>query len=433
VALRVGERRRPASRQRSTLAPGSSTRTEASASRLRGVEGLRALAASAIVVYHVWRYSSPTGQPFDLGILNRFVYPYLPSGVTLFFTLSGFLLYRPIVASVMRGGPLPNVRRYLRNRALRLVPAYWVVLFATAVVLPAVQVRVSHSDLELGRLVTHPAALIGNVFLVQNYFAGSIDTGIGPAWSLAVEVGFYLTLPLLGLVAATIAARRSNGARATIAVLAPPVLMLALGSVVALIASRLASGRTLDEVLVRSFLNNADLFAFGMAVAVLAAHVETGRLALPRWWAPAAGAALVVVVGATLVLVDRGALLVYQGAPAYESLTATASALLLCLVVLPARPGSPGPLAPILEARPLVTIGLASYSLFLWHEPIVRLCQHLGWTFGGRIGFLLNLFGLGGIALGLALLTYRFVERPALARKRPAAGSAQVADRSVPG
>jgi peptidoglycan/LPS O-acetylase OafA/YrhL len=392
----------------------------AAAHRLRGVEGLRAIAALSIVVYHVWRYASPTGEAFDLGVLNRFVYPHLPAGVTLFFTLSGFLLYRPIAAAVIGGRPLPDVRRYLRNRALRLAPAYWVVLVATAVVLPAVQVRLSPTDVELGRLVGRPAVLVGNVFLMQNYFGGSLDTGIGPAWSLAVEVGFYLTLPLLGLLAAAIAARRHGGRRSTGAVLAPPVLMLALGTASAYTASSILSAGTFVQVFVRSFLYHADLFAFGMTVAVVMCFVENGGLSLPRWWRSAAAALLVADVASTLVLVDRGRILVYQGATVYETLTALASALLLALVVVPARDSGPSPLARLLDARPLVAIGLASYSLFLWHEPLIRFCQHLGWTAGGRVGFLIDLLVFGGVSLILAMATYRFVERPALARKSPA-------------
>jgi peptidoglycan/LPS O-acetylase OafA/YrhL len=397
---------------------GNQPRPDAVPARLRGVEGLRALAAGAIVIYHVWRYSSPTGQPFDLGILNRFMYPHLPAGVTLFFTLSGFLLYRPIVAALVESKPLPNAGRYLRNRALRLVPAYWAVLFVTAVALPAVQVRLSSTDVELGRLITHPAALASNMFLLQNYFGGSIDTGIGPAWSLAVEVGFYLTLPLLGLVAFAIAKRRKGTRTSTFAVLAPPGLMLVLGSLSAYAASAISSAGTVEQIMVRSFVYHADLFAFGMAVAVGMTFVEAGALTLPRWWRPTVAALLCAVVLSIVVLVDQGRIVVYQGAPIYETLTAVAAAALLALVVVPTVDGSPATLARLLDTRPLVAVGLASYSLFLWHEPVIRLSQHQAWTFGGKAGFVANLLLLGGAALLLAMATYRLVERPALARKK---------------
>jgi peptidoglycan/LPS O-acetylase OafA/YrhL len=105
----------------------------------------------------------------DLGYLSRFALPHLPTGVTLFFTLSGYLLYRPIAASLLATGQVPGVRNYLRNRALRILPAYWVVLTAVAVILPAALPRLSSSDssseLALDRLTDHPGILLSNTLL----------------------------------------------------------------------------------------------------------------------------------------------------------------------------------------------------------------------------------------------------------------------------
>ena len=122
---------------------------------MTGIEGLRAVAAGSIVIYHVWLYSSPSG-PVDAGYLSRFALPHLSVGVTLFFALSGYLLYRPIAASLLETGQVPDVRNYLRNRALRILPAYWVILAVVAVVLPAALVRRSSSELILDRLVDQP-------------------------------------------------------------------------------------------------------------------------------------------------------------------------------------------------------------------------------------------------------------------------------------
>jgi peptidoglycan/LPS O-acetylase OafA/YrhL len=176
-----------------------------SGSRLAGVEGLRALAATSILIYHCWLYSAPGGEQVSLGLLSRFVFRHLPAGVLLFFTLSGFLLYRPLAAAVLRQAPLPSVRRYLRNRALRIFPAYLLVLVVIGVLLPAALTGSASSGGQLGRLAGDPGVLLANAALLQNYFPGSMDTGIGPAWSLAVELVFYLILPLLGWLAAACA------------------------------------------------------------------------------------------------------------------------------------------------------------------------------------------------------------------------------------
>jgi peptidoglycan/LPS O-acetylase OafA/YrhL len=68
--------------------------TPSSGSRLAGIEGLRAIAASSVLIYHVWLYSNPNGRTAGVGPLDR-VLPDFAFGVILFFTLSGFLLYRP--------------------------------------------------------------------------------------------------------------------------------------------------------------------------------------------------------------------------------------------------------------------------------------------------------------------------------------------------
>ena len=96
---------------------------------------MRALAACSILVFHCWLDSSSDGTPANLGPISRYLIPQFPLGVTLFFTLSGFLLYRPFVAALMRGRERPNVWRYLKNRALRILPAYWFILFVVALVL----------------------------------------------------------------------------------------------------------------------------------------------------------------------------------------------------------------------------------------------------------------------------------------------------------
>src|SRR5215207_10460087 len=197
--------------------------------RLTGIEGLRAVAASSIVVYHVWLYGSPSG-PVEAGYLSRFALPHLPVGVTLFFALSGFLLYRPIAAAVLATGRVPNDRNYLRNRALRILPAYWVILAAVAVVLPAALVRRSPSELDLDRLVDRPDILVNNALLLHNYVPATLDTGIGPARSLAVEVAFYVSLPALALLASYIFGRARSSAGKLLALLAAPAALLLLGA-----------------------------------------------------------------------------------------------------------------------------------------------------------------------------------------------------------
>src|SRR5947208_528324 len=133
-------------------------------SRLWEIEGLRAVAAWSIVVFHVWIYSSPTILGWNLGPLTAFVSP-LQSGVTLFFVLSGFLLYRPIAAALLDGNPPRSVWRYLRNRALRILPAYWVILFMAVFALRSASLGASGHGVLAGPL-TDAKTLALDIFLV---------------------------------------------------------------------------------------------------------------------------------------------------------------------------------------------------------------------------------------------------------------------------
>jgi len=362
----------------------------------------------------------------NLGLLSRFALRHLPAGVLLFFTLSGFLLYRPLAASVLRQAPRPSVRRYLRNRALRIFPAYLMVLLVVGVLLPAALTGRGSSGSPLGRLVGDPGVLLANAFLLQNYFPASMDTGIGPAWSLAVELVFYLVLPLLGWLAAACARAAHTPRSRTGAALVPVAVVIAIGLSGSLVASHVVPpGSAWQRGVVRSFWYHADLFALGMALAVARVNLEDGRLRLPTWWRRVAAAGLVMVTLMTVLLTDRGRIQQYQGALVYETLVTVACALLLALVVLPVTASArPPALVRLLETRVFVAVGLASYSLFLWHEPVVRWLQQHRWTVGGSGGFWVNLVVLGVVSGLLSGLTYRFVERPALSRKtgRPPPG-----------
>jgi peptidoglycan/LPS O-acetylase OafA/YrhL len=398
-----------------------------SESRIPGVEGVRAFAAISVAVFHCWWYGADGAERAQLGLANRFLLPHLPLGVMLFFALSGFLLYLPFVAAVVQRTKYPNVRTYLRNRLLRIVPAYWVILFATGVLLPAAMLRGPSGSLQLGRLTSQPAVLGRDAALVQNYLPSSVLTGITPAWSLAVEAVFYLVLPLLGLLAAACASRAHGPRRRALGALVPVGLMVVIGlsgrataHVLVVSAGGSSPGWDADwhSVIARSFWAQADLFAFGMALAVLRVGLEQGLVRLPTWWRPAAVAGAAAAAVPTMLLLDRGGF--NKESFAYQGPMSLACGLLLALVVLPDPRAGRLLLTRVLTTRPLVGIGLASYSLFLWHEPLVRLLHARGLTRPGDLGLLVNLLVVGALAGLLSTLTYRYVERPALRLKRRA-------------
>jgi peptidoglycan/LPS O-acetylase OafA/YrhL len=392
-----------------------------SGSRLPGIEGLRAVAAGSVLVYHCWRYSSPDHASSDLGTLSSLM-PHLALGVVLFFALSGFLLYRPFAAAILRNVAWPRVPLYLRNRALRILPAYWVILLLSGVVLEVALLR-DGASLRVGSLAEQPATLARNLMLVQSYGPTTLLTGIGPAWSLVIEVAYYLTLPLLAMAALMLARRAATRQGRRWAALVPPAAMLLTGLVGKLAVHLLGRssgsfgwGADWYSVLARSFLANADLFAFGMVLGVVHTEVVDGSLKLPRRWREGCALAAIVAALVAVRVVPQAAEL---GVAKYDLMMAVSCGLLLAVVVLP----DPAPsrwrrLVSLLDARPLIVVGLASYSLFLWHEPLTYWLRDQGFTMRGAGGFVVNLVMVSAVAGTLAFLTYRFVELPAMSRKR---------------
>jgi peptidoglycan/LPS O-acetylase OafA/YrhL len=267
--------------------------------------------------------------------------------------------------------------------------------------------------------MTDPGLFVRVALLLHDYAPQTLFTGIGPAWSLCVEVIFYLAVPVLGLLAARLAADREAPGARTAAALAPVALLLGIGVSGKLASWWLGSGTpsagwtpTWHAVVERSFWGQADLFAFGMLLAVVWVRVQDGTLRLARRWQGGA------VVLATIVLVPCLRTL-GDGQLTYlpqNTLVAFAFALLLAVVVL--RPaGTP---ARALDSRPLYLVGLVSYSVFLWHVPLIEWLAAHGWLRPGLDGLFVNLIVVAGLTLALSALTYLAVERPALRRKRSA-------------
>ncbi len=391
-------------------------------SRLWEVEGLRALAAWSIVVFHVWVFSSPAVFHWNLGPLTAFVSP-LQSGVTLFFVLSGFLLYRPIAAALLDATDGPSVWRYLRNRALRILPAYWVILLGAVFVLGSASLGAPGQGVAAGSLA-HPKTLVLDLFLVQTYVPDGIWSGILPTWSLTIEVAFYVCLPLLGLAAATFARGRAQSRRRIGAAFAPVLFMFLLGLVgktlVAVFTEGPQRATTSDwhGVLDRSILTHADLFGFGMGAALVLLLWERGlgeRLKLVLWTGLARPLAY---VGLPTIFLG------YYLMPAYVYDAAVALLVSILLVRLLGASErletTTSRLRLFLAGRWTVAAGRRSYSVFLWNYPLLVFLstRHVLAGGNGAGAFLLNLaIAVPTIAI-LSALTYRFVEAPALRLKQ---------------
>lgn len=385
--------------------------------RLVGVEGLRGLAALSVLVHHV---ALRLADADKIGPTLWQVGGWLTHGLTLFFVLSGFLLFRPFAEAIIERRPLPSIRNYARNRFLRIYPTYLVILLLVGLVFGAAYTEgAPHGGAAIGYL-TDPLKLVVNALLLQSYIPETMVTGIGPAWSLGAEVAFYVTLPLLALWCVRLARGRL---RTVHAVLAAPAVLIATGWLLTLYMQHRTAGMSGDEafdntwghtwsaVLARSLLAQADLFGYGMLAAVVVVALRKRGLA----GVPTPVTAL-LVVGATVLTWAAldGPLDSYA-----RRFIGMAAAMLVVAVVLPSPTGGPSRLSEALEARPLRYLGLVSYSVYLWHVPVLFWLDRHGLTYGDdTAGLMANLALVTAVSVALASVTFRLVERPAMNAKR---------------
>lgn len=332
--------------------------------KLNSIDGLRGLAALSVVIFHFFNSTQTLGLfPRGVGIFSQ-------NGLTIFFVLSGFLLWRPFAKSLYSGSTI-NVRTYLANRFLRIYPAYFAVL-ASAWLFGLVLLRNQNSQYGFptyGRY-TDPLMAFTGFSLTNTYSKEFGMTGIGPAWSLTAEIAFYLAIPILWDVT-----RRAR--KTSLSSWAPSTTLLLVGMLSQLIiwsyhrgmtdqASWDASwGPTWSMVFERSFLAQAHYFGLGMAAATLATNLKMGIMpALPRrvyslfWLVPSIFALCMIALA--------------KNSPSVQFIFGILFALYLIYKE------TQGAESRILDSSPVKYLGDISYPLYLVHMPILALLHAHG-------------------------------------------------------
>ena len=374
-------------------------------------DGLRAVAALSVVVFHTAFYSQAYQQNAFGPLLSR-----LNIGVAIFFVISGFLLYRPFVAARHGGPRAPALRDYARRRVLRIVPAYWVALTILALY-PGLRGMWSDWPVYFG--------------FAQVYSPDTVLNGIAPAWTLGTEIAFYAVLPLYAWAAGRWLRDRPGAVRLELLLLG----LLAVASTVVRVVAIGGHVGTLGLTLPATFA----WFAVGMALAVVSTQPAA---AVPRVLARA-GAAWVAAGVLYVVLcysLGRPAGYVFSERPGYAAALweFVLSGAIAGLLALPAAFGWRAAGAPrrLLSAPAVAWLGLVSYGIYLWHnDVIVWLIDHgLLRRFSGLPFLALTVAALL-IVVAIAALSYYLVERPLL-RLKPGARRPRAGDpgrRAAPG
>jgi peptidoglycan/LPS O-acetylase OafA/YrhL len=373
-------------------------------------EGARAFAVVAVMICHVWLFTGGFGG-LDGSLPNRLAVR-LDGGVAIFFFLSGFLLYRPLIAHRAGGPPSPGVVDYARRRILRIYPAYWVALTVLAIFPGLVGVFSGHwfAFYSLGfylDLANTSKACIGEP---------GYRCGLPQSWTLTVDMTFYLILPLYLLVTSLLARGRSVASW----------VRLELGLLAILCAASVLLGGfdhdlRREELFRFSFMAHFLWLGLGLAAAVISVAAGNRREALPgplRWAADHPGAcwsaALALWLVEVLTIVPAPFTVAPVGTGGYIVLQLMPGAV-AALLLIPVCFGDPnkGIVARAFGHPAVIWVGLISYSLYLWSTTIT-----VGVGVGGaEEGFLVTLILTFLITVPIAALSFYLIERPLMALK----------------
>ncbi len=382
--------------------------------RFAALDGYRAIAAIGVLVYHVAGNAKLTQGSSPL---NAFLANLGNFGVAVFFLLSGFLLYRGFVASALTDEPGPRWFRFWRHRFLRIYPAYWVALLAFIALI----------GLKMNPTLGNLASIFGLVQIYRPLFGFA---ALSVAWTLCIEVSFYVALPFiaLGIQRGLGAAARTPKARMQAQLLGLGI-MVAVAYIYRITIAAQATGPGDNQHL--WLPNYLDWFALGMALALAVVWRDMGR-PLPRAvqvFADSGWACWVVAAMAYgILMMLRSGGEATAGGFGKETATemclrfffnGTAAFFFLLPGILSLR--DPDRMKGWLSALVPAYLGTISYGIYLWHKI------WLDWMkgtqpepgFAASWGFWPTLAAVFALTVLSASASWFLIERPLLRFKDP--------------
>jgi peptidoglycan/LPS O-acetylase OafA/YrhL len=346
------------------------------------LDGIRGLALVVVVIHHLgvlmW-----AGKP-------EWFFPGGQVGLDMFFALSGFLITALLLGEHGRTGGV-RIGNFLWRRLLRLMPAlvaFMAGLFVAALI----------TDRYTPRQMLGSTAWV--LTLATNIGVENVIVEVGHTWSMSVEAHFYL---LWCLVTALV-----------VAVVKRPYPVLAGLAVAGIVASAVLrataytddGGVTAFHVYVQSIYRmDAPLLGALAGVAWTAGWLDRVPPKAAAW----AGAISLALLGVVTFKTTPLSPILFQGM--FTAVAATGAVLVVAVQL-----SGPSVSRRLLALRPLVLLGTISYSVYLWHLPVMMFVQRNArdWPLGRRMAVAL----VGTAVLGV--LSYTFVERPFLRRKAKA-------------
>lgn len=338
---------------------------------IKGIDGLRAIAVIMVLAYHL-------KMPFaKSGLL----------GVTVFFVISGYLITGILVNEIEESGGV-DLKNFWMRRIRRLLPAVLsmavVMIFVSAVVNRVVFTKGCNDLL---------SAVFGynnwwQIFRKVSYFENAgAPSPFTHCWSLAIETQFYLIYPILLIL---LAKARNRGK-----IFATVTAVLAIISVILMGVLYSPAG---DPSRV---YYGTDTRAFSLLIGALAAiqkeyHIIKVRIQ-GKIWAAVGSVSTLILIGMMMLISSYSSFLYYGG----QAIVSILAAFVVYAVTV-----SRSPLNTILGSNILKWIGDRSYSIYLWHYPIIVLMS------GGKKAAWWIVILEVALSVGLAELSYRFIETP---------------------
>lgn len=376
------------------------------------LDTVRAMGASAVLTTHT---AFQTGSYLGSGAWGTFL-ARLDVGVAIFFVLSAFLLARPHVARAAAERPAPDLGAYGVKRVLRIAPAYVVTAVLALTLFPK-------------NAAEGLWQWISSLLLLDIYTRDKLPHGLTHMWSLAVEVSFYVLLPLLMVIAL---GRRHRAVR-------PGRILLCLAAMVGITVWWHLAGTALIDphvpggtgLWLPAYLS---WFAVGVGLALLHVRHQTGdQSSLERRLVELGrmpGACWVLVAGLMLAVSTplAGPVLFVAGTPSESLVKNLAYAVIGGCIVLSGAFADPGTTyGRVMANRVLRRLGHISYGIFCLHLSLISLVL---WSTPYRLfdgdGFQVWALTLAASIVAAEIL-YRVVERPALRLGRPRGASSSQA------
>jgi peptidoglycan/LPS O-acetylase OafA/YrhL len=348
----------------------------------KDIDGLRAIAVMMVVLYHFG----------FTGITGGFV------GVDVFFVISGFLITQ-ILAKQISAKTFSFKEFYVR-RIKRLMPA---MLVMVGVSLAAFSFILLPNDYVMfSRSIIWVSAYLANIFYWKEYggyFAGDAqEAPILHTWSLAVEEQFYLVWPI-----ALIASYKFIGAKKT-------VWLSVIGTIFFVAFSEIATKMTVGAAYYLLPTRAYELMIGATLALAWYKLPNTNKVVTD----------LLSIVGLCAILYSAFTLTSHDTFPGLNALLPTIGAALLLytnrdgFISVDGNDGNQGIVNKLISNKLFVFIGLISYSLYLWHWPMI---VYINYTAVEMT--LISKLGLVVSAIGVAYLSYRYVETPFRLTKKP--------------